>query len=217
MKSICPHCHQRIVFKPQQRACAVCGSEFKAIQDSAKFCSSKCYKTHHKKRKYAANKERRKTDVNYAIRTREYAIRYYYKKAKFNPISKIRVNMRKRIRSILRNTKSLRVQVLIGCTGPELRGYLEEKFKEGMTWANYGRFWVVDHVKPLSKFDLSNPEHLKKCCHFTNLQPLTYAENAAKAAQWEEPCTEPTLSGVPSSLESVQTVAERPSQLTQRY
>jgi len=51
-----------------------------------------------------------------------------------------------------------------------------------MSWDNYG-FWHVDHIKPLAFFDLTNPEELKKVCHYTNLQPLWAEENLKKGTK----------------------------------
>lgn len=190
---VCPTCHQRIRHVPEVRQCAECGSDFISKINHQKFCSKKCNrhsarnKPDRKTRRLERQKLRRRTDFAYVMKGREAASCYYQKIARFNPIARIRSGMRKRIRAIIKSTKSLRMQILIGCTGPELRGHLESQFKEGMTWKNYGTHWVVDHRKPLSKFDLTNPEHLRGCCHFSNLQPLTREENSAKAAKWEEP------------------------------
>ena len=59
--------------------------------------------------------------------------------------------------------------------------HLESLFKPGMTWDNYGfEGWHIDHIKPLAKFDILDPEEQKKCFHFSNLQPLWSSENYAK-------------------------------------
>jgi len=69
----------------------------------------------------------------------------------------------------------------LGCSIDELKQHLESKFLPGMTWNNYGRFgWHIDHIRPLSQFDLTNPEQLKIACHYTNLQPLWWRDNLSK-------------------------------------
>ena len=50
-----------------------------------------------------------------------------------------------------------------------------------MTWNNYGyKGWHIDHIIPLSAFDLADREQFLKACHFTNLQPLRAEENFSK-------------------------------------
>ena len=68
---------------------------------------------------------------------------------------------------------------LLGCSIYVLKGILEEKFKEGMTWENHGD-WHIDHIKPCASFNLLDEEEQKKCFHYTNLQPLWALENLSK-------------------------------------
>jgi len=44
-----------------------------------------------------------------------------------------------------------------------------------MTWENYGEFWHVDHVKPLSWCDT-----IEEAWDINNLQPLKATENLSK-------------------------------------
>lgn len=72
----------------------------------------------------------------------------------------------------------------LGCSIPFLKKYLENKFQSDMTWQNFGYYgWHIDHIKPLKSFNLSNPEDVKKACHYTNLQPLWAKENISKGAK----------------------------------
>jgi hypothetical protein len=62
--------------------------------------------------------------------------------------------------------------------------YLESKFEPGMSWGNYGyRGWHVDHIVPCALFDLSKPAHVRRCFHFSNLQPLWAQDNLRKGVQ----------------------------------
>jgi len=105
----------------------------------------------------------------------------YEKERRINDLDfKLRGVLRSRLFKATRNIckKGSAVQDL-GCTIPELMSYLESKFQPGMTWDNYGS-WHIDHIKPLSKFDLTKAEDLKVACHFSNLQPLWAIDNLKK-------------------------------------
>lgn len=73
---------------------------------------------------------------------------------------------------------------LLGCTPNEWKAYLEAKFKDGMSWENYGSVWEVDHIIPVSHFDLTNREEQKKAFHYTNTQPLCSKLNKQKGNRW---------------------------------
>ena len=61
--------------------------------------------------------------------------------------------------------------------------HLQQQFKDGMNWDNYGfgkDKWSIDHIIPLSKFNLTLDCELRKACHYTNLQPMWCVENFKK-------------------------------------
>lgn len=107
-----------------------------------------------------------------------------YEKAriKVDPAFKLVKTLRSRLGSALKNQnaiKSDKTMELVGCTIPFLRGYLEAKFKVGMSWENHGE-WHIDHIKPCASFNLLDGEEQKECFHYKNLQPLWADENLSK-------------------------------------
>lgn len=93
---------------------------------------------------------------------------------------KIAAMIRSRMHDALKNNYKTGFTVdTAGCNIKQLRQYLESKFQPGMTWENQGQ-WHIDHIIPLSSFDLSNKKQLKKACHYTNLQPMWARENLKK-------------------------------------
>lgn len=105
-----------------------------------------------------------------------------YSKRRERPYEKIAAAIRSRIYDNLKHGyKSAKTERLLGITMKELKVYLESKFQEEMTWENYGFYgWHIDHIRPLSSFDLNNPEEQKKAFHYTNLQPLWAKDNLQK-------------------------------------
>jgi hypothetical protein len=69
---------------------------------------------------------------------------------------------------------------LIGCSSDELKLHLEIQLKNNMNFDNYGE-WEIDHIKPISLFNLNNENELLECFNYKNLQPLWRAENRRKS------------------------------------
>lgn len=102
--------------------------------------------------------------------------------------AKISRNLRSRLSIALKTNQKTGSAVRdLGCSVDELKKHLESQFYESdegvpMSWNNYGRGgWELDHIKPLSLFDLSNPEQLKLACHYSNLAPAWVSHNRAKS------------------------------------
>jgi len=105
----------------------------------------------------------------------------------------IGVNLRARVGLALRTypaTQSASVTAwirdLLGCTISELITYLQSKFLPGMSRENYGRKgWHIDHIRPLSSFDLTDVEQRRIAFHHTNLQPLWASDNWRKGGRYD--------------------------------
>jgi hypothetical protein len=151
------------------------------------------YFIRNKQRIYAKHKEYRETSKEQnSIKHKEWiknnkdkirlSDRVYSKNRKRVDLNyKLKCNIRSKISYELKNNIKRKSTVdLLGCTVDKLRAHLESKFKEGMTWNNYGE-WHIDHIKPCSMFDFSNKEHQVDCFHYTNLQPLWAKENIIKS------------------------------------
>ena len=150
----------------------------------------KIEQTPHKKKYYLDNREEiiaKSTEYqqNHKEERKIYMNKYVNNLRQKNISFKITENLRRRINhAIKENVKSKHTMELLGCSIDELKKYLEEKFQEGMTWKNYGRYgWHIDHKKPCVLFDLSKEEEQKKCFHYTNLQPLWAEDNLSKGAR----------------------------------
>lgn len=71
---------------------------------------------------------------------------------------------------------------LFGCTKEMLLSHIESQFSEGMTWANRGSYWHLDHIMPLSAVDLIGDElSFMAANNYRNLRPLEGKENIAKS------------------------------------
>ena len=102
-----------------------------------------------------------------------------------DPEFKLVKTLRSRLGSALRAkraTKNNNTMELIGCDIKFLKGYLESKFTEGMTWENHGD-WHIDHIKPCCSFNLLVEVEQNKCFHYTNLQPLWAIDNLSKGGK----------------------------------
>jgi hypothetical protein len=114
-------------------------------------------------------------------RVRENCRRHARKMRADRPDWRLKKAMQCRIYIALRGIRKLgRTQELLGCDLPTLRAWLESQFRNGMAWDNYGPVWHVDHVIPISWFDLTSLEQQKKAFCYTNLQPLFAQENLTK-------------------------------------
>lgn len=130
-----------------KRANTRCG-----LQPQYKICK-KTYQSEHKGRKRKYDQRRYFDNPEfYKIKSRIYEKKMLKESVEY----KLKFNLRKRLNSAVRNSyKSGSAVRDLGCSIEKLKRHLESQFQEGMSWENYGQ-WHIDHIKPLSAFDLSN-------------------------------------------------------------
>lgn len=158
--------------------------------------------------KYHSNKERyneqnklykqenretiNKKRIEYCERNREY-IKERYKKycadnrENINSWSRIyRQKTNQKLRDSLsrRLNECIRKQKLtkdyLGTSVEHVKQWLEFNFTNEMSWENYGIYWSIDHVLPISKFDLKDDNEVSMCFSWMNLMPLQKSENISK-------------------------------------
>lgn len=109
--------------------------------------------------------------------------RYSQKRRQQNIQVRIADGLRNRFRSALKiGAKTGSAVRDLGCSIEELKVWLENQFKPGMSWGNYGE-WHIDHKRPLAGFDLTKREHVLEACNWRNLQPLWAKDNLSKGSK----------------------------------
>lgn len=109
--------------------------------------------------------------------------RKYYHRDKKTPKAILKRAARNAVSRILRIAKIQkegRTIEYLGCSMAEARRHIERQFKRGMRWENHGTVWHIDHIVPLSRFDLTDRTQMLRANHFTNLQPMLAKENLQK-------------------------------------
>jgi len=152
--------------------------------------NNKEYLSNKSKNWYEQNKEHRK---QYLKEYREKNIdkiretkRNYEKTRKANdPIYKLINNFRTAIYQVLKENqvqKNGHYFEVLKYSPENLIEHLENKFKDNMTWDNYGK-WHVDHIKPISSFQIAEigDKEFMSCWSLENLQPLWGKENIRKS------------------------------------
>ena len=85
--------------------------------------------------------------------------------------------------------KTIDVLELMGCSLKFLITHLKSQFEEGMIWDNHGGehdCWNIEHRRCYASLKLKHIEEQRKCCHWTNLQPMWKPENEAKGSDFDE-------------------------------
>jgi hypothetical protein len=96
-----------------------------------------------------------------------------------DPKEKFKRNVRSRIHMALKQNKDMHTIKYLGCTSPEYLKWIL-KYDERYTLENHGKVWHIDHVIPLSRFNLENKEEQLVAFNWRNTMPLLAKENLTK-------------------------------------
>lgn len=193
----CLDCDKDLVdAKGPKKRCDICNKEYRKLYWKARESNPK--------RKEQNKNRGEKFRKNNPHKISEYSRRYRYGKNRENYLAKKRErnkeyykNINHKLGQLLRYKLwiSLKTQKVkkensalsfLGCSKEELIQHLESQFSEGMTWENWSlNGWHIDHIRPISSFDLSDPAQVKECFHYSNLQPLWAIDNLKKSDSWE--------------------------------
>ena len=155
-------------------------------------------KKYYQKNKDEILKKRKEYAKKYRIENKE---KLALNKKKFY---KIKSNREKRVEYI-KNKKKSNVQFLILCRirshfnrslkrynitktqtidkyGIDIKAIIEKLGEP----PNDGKVYHIDHILPVSAFDLTNPEHIRLCWHPDNLRWLEAKENIIKNAKYDK-------------------------------
>jgi hypothetical protein len=163
---------------------------FMGRKSQCRICDSKYDKEYQSKTNFRAKRDKSPEAKEYRKQYvaenkdwwRKYEREYKNSRRQEDMFFKIKGNLSSRLSKLInKKGQELNTQELIGCNRDIFLQHLESQFTEGMTWENYGlKGWHVDHIMPISSYDLTNEDEVKKACHYTNLQPLWWQDNLEK-------------------------------------
>jgi hypothetical protein len=114
--------------------------------------------------------------------------------SEFNIKQRLRAAMRRKrqgykmgdlIRGALnRGGTSAKFEDFAGYSTQQLKTHLEAQFTKDMNWERFRQGEIhIDHIVPISSFDLSNVDELRSAWAITNLRPLWAKDNLIKSSK----------------------------------
>lgn len=172
----CKHGHvcNRYVISNTCREC----NRMKSRNNNTYKCRVEYYRQYHIKNKERIKKRNEefliKNPEMRKIRSKKIAANILHRH-RTDPLFRLHRNFSRAIHGILRGGKSFRSwTTFVKFTPHELKIHLESQFHkdENINWENYGTYWDVDHIKPISKCS-----SFEEAWELSNLQPLESREN----------------------------------------
>jgi hypothetical protein len=183
-KSITEFCTRKGEIDGKHRYCKSClNQNFKTYYHTSGRKKSVYYKTYREQNKEYFNQY----CYNHYHTKKELYREWERNRLKTNPSFRIKKSIMALLNFHLKKNneyKNKHTIEYLGCSIDEYRKYIELKFTPEMSWENYGDYWEIDHIKPISSFNLNNPEELAKCFYYENTQPLYWKDNLYKSNKY---------------------------------
>ena len=167
-----------------RRQCITCINTQKAAQQ-------KQYRRDNKEKIAARSSELRQLnkekilaqEAEYRQRNKERIKEYYRNRHNNNANAKLAQNTRTRINTALKGkSKSFHTKEILGIDIENYKKWLLFQMTPEMNFNNIH----LDHVKPISSFDISNDNELLEAFNWRNTQPLLKQDNLRKSAKFNE-------------------------------
>lgn len=173
------------------KICKTCGQSFidTTKHKRQSFCSISCYKSSLNKNPDEITTHCQQCNIIFQDSTKGKNKKFCSPECKRNfTINKVKHNLRSRLyAAICGHARPESSISLFGCTVTDLIKHIESLWQPGMGWYNYGKNgWHIDHIKPLSLFDLLDLQQRRLACHYSNLQPLWALDNLQKGNKYVE-------------------------------
>ena len=137
-----------------------------------------------KSEKRQLNKERiLAQESEYRQQNKERIKEYYRNRHNNNTNARLAQNTRTRIKTAIKgHSKSLHTREILGINIETYKKLIEYQMSSEMNWKNIH----IDHVKPISLFDVSKEEDLLEAFYWVNTQPLLKKDNLQKSNKFIE-------------------------------
>lgn len=98
-----------------------------------------------------------------------------------NPMFRVKRNLSRTMNKFFKKEQT--TMDIIGCSPDFLREWIQYQLApaSGLTMANYGDKWHIDHVVPCALFDFSNNAQHAYCYNWSNLRPYPASDNIRKS------------------------------------
>lgn len=99
---------------------------------------------------------------------------------KEDPAYRLTESSKARIHEVLKEYKGCTSSKLLDCSSKKLKHWITIQMDDTMNWDNYGKEWHIDHVVPISFFDITDKSQQYLAFHWSNLRPLNANKNVSK-------------------------------------